>query len=57
MCCVEIVMFVNDLDETGRGESVWWAAMDLDVHDETEVCCDVSVMYCVVSARPYFSLL
>jgi hypothetical protein len=49
-------MFVNDLDETGRGESVRWAAMDLDVLDETELCCDVSVMFFVVSARHYFTI-
>jgi hypothetical protein len=57
MYCVEIVLFVNDCEETGRGKSGKWATAYLDVLDETGVSCDVSVRYFVVSARPYYDLL
>jgi len=36
---------------------VRWATVHLDVLNETGVSCDVSVMYFIVSARPYYDLL
>ena len=52
MSCVEIILIVNDSDEAGRGEAVWWATVQLDVLDETEVSCDVSVMYFLFQPAP-----
>jgi len=53
MSCVVSLLFVNDFYKTSRASRCDGQQCILDGLDETGVSCDVSVMYFIVSARPY----